>query len=428
VSDDRITATYLIETAHPLQKAAEAMAGEQSSGTFVPVPGETDELRARHGAAVTRITEFETVDSPSLPGSHPPKGSSGPLRYKRAEVVLSFPLENVGPSLPNLMSMVAGNLFELGQFSGLKLIDLQLPPAFAQAHPGPQFGIEGTRQLSGVYDRPLIGTIIKPSVGLSPQETAGLIGTLAGAGLDFVKDDELIANPPYSPLKERVKAVMRVVNDQADRSGKKVMVAFNITDEIEAMYRHHDLVHEAGGTCIMVSLLSVGMAGVAALRKHSQLPIHAHRNGWGIYNREPYLGISYVAYQKFWRLIGVDHMHVNGLRNKFCEPDESVIASARECLTPMFEGDNAKRGFCVMPVFSSGQWAGQAPDTYKALGSVDLMYLAGGGVMAHPAGPAAGATSLRQAWEAAAQGVPLAEYARSHPELRQAMEKYGSNE
>ena len=428
MSDDRITATYLIETAHPLQKAAEAMAGEQSSGTFVPVPGETDELRARHGAAVTRITEFETVDSPSLPGSHPPKGSNRPLRYKRAEVVLSFPLENVGPSLPNLMSMVAGNLFELGQFSGLKLIDLQLPPAFAQAHPGPQFGIEGTRQLSGVYDRPLIGTIIKPSVGLSPQETAGLIGTLAGSGLDFVKDDELIANPPYSPLKERVKAVMRVVNDQADRSGKKVMVAFNITDEIEAMYRRHDLVHEAGGTCIMVSLLSVGMAGVAALRKHSQLPIHAHRNGWGIYNREPYLGISYVAYQKFWRLIGVDHMHVNGLRNKFCEPDESVIASARECLTPMFEGDNAKRGFCVMPVFSSGQWAGQAPDTYKALGSVDLMYLAGGGVMAHPAGPAAGATSLRQAWEAAAQGVPLAEYARSHPELRQAMEKYGSDE
>lgn len=419
MTNERIIATYLIETAHPLEKAAAAMAGEQSSGTFIAVPGESDALRERYGAVVEKITPLEAVDTPSLPGSRPPKKASEPVKYRRAEVVLSFPLENIGPSLPNLMTMVSGNLYELGQFSGLRLMDIQLPPAFAEIYPGPQFGIEGTRKLAGVYGRPIIGTIIKPSVGLSPEETANLVKTLAEAGLDFIKDDELIASPPYSTLEKRVEAVMRVINDHAGKTGKKVMYAFNITDELDQMLRHHNTVLKAGGTCLMVSMNSVGLAGFAYLRQRCQLPIHAHRNGWGALTRHPYLGMSYLAYQKFWRLAGADHMHVNGLRNKFSEPDESVIASARECLKPMLGG------YVVMPVFSSGQWAGQAPDTYRALGSVDLMYLAGGGIMAHPDGPAAGVTSLRQAWEAAMTGQTLEAYAQAHPELRRAIERYG---
>lgn len=419
MKSERILAKYLIETAHPLEKAAAAMAGEQSSGTFIALPGETDELRERYGASVERITELETVVVPGLPGSRPPKDIDGPLKYRRAEVVLSFPLDNIGPSLPNLMTMVAGNLFELSYLSGLRLLDIEVPPAFANSYPGPQFGIEGTRELSGVQGRPLIGTIIKPSVGLSPEETTELVKTLVEAGLDFIKDDELIANPPYSTIEKRVEAVMRVINDHADKTGQKVMYAFNITGEIEAMLRHHDTVLKASGTCVMVSLNSVGLSGVSYLCRHCDLPIHGHRNGWGALSRSPHLGMDYRAYQKFWRLAGVDHLHVNGLRNKFCESDESVIASARECLTPMLGG------YTVMPVFSSGQWAGQAPDTYQALGSVDLMYLAGGGIMAHPGGPAGGVASLRQAWAAAMVGQTLEAYAQDHVELRQAIERYG---
>src|SRR5699024_9403283 len=89
------------------------------------------------------------------------------------------------------------------------------------------------------------------------------------------------------------------------------------------------------GTCIMASIHSVGLSGLSALRAHSRLPIHAHRNGWGLYSRSPYIGVSYVAWQKLWRLAGADHMHVNGLKNKFCEPDGSVITSAQACLTPL---------------------------------------------------------------------------------------------
>jgi ribulose-bisphosphate carboxylase large chain len=132
--------------------------------------------------------------------------------------------------------------------------------------------------------------------------------------------------------------------------------------------------------------------------------------------------MSFVAFQKFWRLAGVDHLHVNGLENKFCEPDDSVIVSARACLSPMFPAPH--RGCEVMPVFSSGQSARQVPATFAAMRSMDLIYACGGGILAHPAGPAAGVRSLHQAWEAAAAGIPAAEYALQHRELLQALEAF----
>jgi len=420
--ETRVYARYWIETAYPLQQAAEIMAGEQSTGTFVRVPGETDELREHHAARVEEIAERDRVSAPSLPGAGLPKGLAGAPVYRRAEVTLSWPLSNMGPSLPNLLATVAGNLYELKPFSGLRLLDVTLPPAFLERYQGPQFGVAGTRRLTNVYGRPVIGTIIKPSVGLSPKATADVVRALAQGGIDFIKDDELQADGPHCPFEARLKAVMRAVDEYADRTGKKVMYAANITGEIGDMLRRHDQVASAGGTCVMVSMNGIGLPALVELRRRSKLAIHGHRNGWGIYGRSPALGMSYVAYQKFWRLAGVDHMHVNGLANKFCEEDESVIASARECLKPMFPAP--ERGCEIMPVFSSGQSARQAPGTYRALGCTDLIFACGGGIMAHPEGVAAGVRSLHQAWEAAVAGVPLTDYAQTHPELRLALARF----
>jgi 3-oxoisoapionate-4-phosphate transcarboxylase/hydrolase len=419
-----IKARYWIETAFPLEYAAEMMAGEQSSGTFIRVPGETDELRQNHAARVERIHELDSVSQPSLPGAGVPKGASAPPVYRRAEVELAWPLANLGPSLPNLLSTVAGNLSELKPFSGLKLLDVTLPPEFLDRYQGPQFGVAGTRKLTGVFGRPVIGTIIKPSVGLSPAATAELVRKLVEGGIDFIKDDELQADGPHCPFADRLRAVMRVISAHAEKTGKKVMYACNITGEIDEMLQRHDAVLAAGGTCVMVSMNSIGLPAMVALRRHAQIAIHGHRNGWGMYDRSPAIGMSYIAYQKFWRLAGVDHMHVNGLQNKFCESDESVIASARECLTPMFSVPG--RGCEIMPVFSSGQSARQAPGTYKALGNTDLIFACGGGLVAHPGGIAAGVRSLQQAWEAAVTGVALEEYARPRPELQQALAKFAS--
>ncbi len=141
----------------------------------------------------------------------------------------------------------------------MRLLDLRVPEAFARACPGPAFGVAGTRRLAGVMQGPLVGTIIKPSVGLSPEATADLARQLCQSGIDFIKDDELQANGPHCPLARRVAAVMAVINERAQRIGKKVMYAFNITDDLDDMLRHHDTVVAAGGTCVMVSVNAVGL-------------------------------------------------------------------------------------------------------------------------------------------------------------------------
>src|SRR5262245_27164204 len=130
-----------------VEKAVAVLAGEQSSGTFVEVPGETDELKQRFAARVEKITPLESVAVPSLPGSRP-----GGAKYQRAEVVVSWSVENIGWNLPTLVSTLQGNLYELSQFSGLKLLDFDVPASFAAHFRGPKFGIAGTRKLTGVMD------------------------------------------------------------------------------------------------------------------------------------------------------------------------------------------------------------------------------------------------------------------------------------
>ncbi|NWN81670.1 MAG: ribulose-bisphosphate carboxylase large subunit family protein [Halomonas sp.] len=414
----RFSASYLIETPLDPERAAAAMAGEQSSGTFLKLAGETDALRERHAARIEAVAPLETTKSPSLPGALPGE------TYQRAEVTLSWPLENIGASLPNLMATVLGNLTELRELSGFRLTDIALPDEFIEAMPGPQFSVLGTRRLAGVDHGPLIGTIIKPSVGLSPEDTAALVRQLVEAGIDFIKDDELIADSPYSPLVERVPAIMRVIEEHAQRTGRKPMYAFNITGDIDEMRRRHDLVRDHGGTCVMASVNWIGMSSLVALRRHAQLPIHGHRNGWGLFYRHPQIGIDYRAYQALLRLAGADQLHVNGLASKFAETDSSVIDSALACLTPLLEAPN--RDDRAMPVFSSAQTIYQAPATYAALSSTDLIYTCGGGIMGHPNGVAAGCHSIRAAWGAAASGATLEEQATQEPDLAVALRAYPS--
>jgi ribulose-bisphosphate carboxylase large chain len=417
---DRVLATYLVETPHTLEHAAAVIAGEQSSGTFVAIPGETSELKERYGAQVVRIETLDSAPAPSLPGSRPPRITGGGTEYRRGRIVVSFPLHNFGPSLPSLLSTVAGNLYELQEVSGLRLEDLELPPAFAERYPGPGFGIDGTRKLAQVSGRPLIGTIVKPSIGLSKEALCKLVRDLASAGLDFIKDDELQADPPYFPLAERVAAVMTEIQRVADATGKKAMYAFNITGDVDHMLRSHDLIRKHGGTCVMINVNSVGFAALAHVRRHCELPIHGHRANFGAMARHPLLGIGFTAYQKLCRLAGVDHLHVGGFNGKFYETNEEVGRSIKDCLTPMY-GD-----YRVMPAISSAQWAGSALPIYAATKTIDVVHLAGGGIIAHPGGTAAGVLSMQQGWEAALAGATLEGYAKTHPELRAAIDKFGS--
>lgn len=421
--DDRILARYLIETPHAIEHALDKMLGLQSTGTFTSVPGETDTLKRRFAIEITSVTPLEPAGQPSLPAWDYRTPISADTRFNRAEVELAIPLALTETDLTTVLATVAGGIFGLSEVSGLRLLDLAFPPVFGAAHPGPQFGVDGTRRLTGVYDRPIIASIIKPNVGLTPEQTAAIVRELVEAGVDFIKDDEKMTSPAYSPLSARVDAVMRVIREAADRTGKQVMYAFNISsDDPETMVRGHDTVLAAGGTAVMVSIAQVGLAGVKYLRQRCQLPIHGHRNGWDILTRHPALGLDFRAWHRFYRLAGVDQIHVNGLRNKFWEDDASVIRSLNACLEPMF--DTADR---VLPVVGSGMWAGQVPDTYRRTGgAVDWLYIAGGGIQGHPDGAGAGVVSIMQAWEAARAGIPLEDYAADRDELRRALEKFGA--
>ncbi|MFM0438024.1 ribulose-bisphosphate carboxylase large subunit family protein [Paraburkholderia strydomiana] len=417
---DSLEADYLIETPLDLARVAEIMAGEQSSGTFVRVANETDALRARSRASVLRIEELEPAAQPSLHSAWLARqGAHGP--WRRARVTLSFPLANIGANLPTLAATVAGNLYDLGEVTGMRLLSLRLPASYRALFETPRHGVKGTRALTQVIDGPMIGTIIKPNVGLSAQETAALVRELCEAGVDFIKDDEVSANPAHAPLAERVRAVMAEVRRYRERSGRPVTVAFNITDDLDAMRRHAELVEREGGACVMASINWCGFSAIQTLRRATPLVLHAHRNGYGMMSRDPSLGISFQAYQTLWRLAGVDHMHVHGLAGKFAQSDAEVIESARDCATPLAPGCDDT----VLPAFSSGQWAGTAQATFDAVQSTDLLFMSGGGILAHPDGPAAGVTSVRQAWAAVQARTPVPVYAERMPELRRALEFFG---
>ena len=413
MTSPRIEALYWLRSAEDPRRTAATIAGEQSSGSFIALPGESEELKARSAARVEALEEVaDDPVRPPLPGH----SGTGPLRSFHLR--LSWPLDTVGTSLTNVLATIAGNLFELREVAGLKLLDVSLPEAFALACPGPGFGIAGTRKIGAIDEGPLIGTIIKPSVGLSAAETAQLVAELCEGGIDFIKDDELQADGPACPFDDRVRAVLEVIERHAEKTGKRVIYAANLTGEIDDMRRRHDLVAELGGTCVMASLNSLGLAGLGALRRHSQLPIHAHRNGWGYLGRSPDNGWTYRPWVKIWRAAGVDHMHVNGIGNKFWEPDDSVVDSARACLEPLFPD----RSWSALPVFSSGQTVRQVAKTWERLGTDDLLHCAGGGIVAHPGGVAAGVSAMRSAWDAARGGVSLEDAARQSPALAQALE------
>lgn len=415
--DHRIVrCTYYIESSIEPEKAAALLAGEQSSGTFLPVPGESERIRIRHAAHVTKIQELG-LRAPSLPSRATPE------KVQAALTTIEFPMENIGTDLATLQTTVAGNLFELGELYACRLQDIELPEDFINAHQGPAFGIAGTRKLMGGVQGAMVGTIIKPNVGLSEDEFRLVVRELAMASIDLIKDDELMTDPTYLPLERRVAVAMEEITAAREVTGHHTMYAFNITGDLAGLRRRHDLVVKAGGTCVMLNIPVMGLPALAMLREFSEVAIHGHRAGLASSMRHPGLGVDYKVWQQLARLAGADQLHASGLGSKFYETDAEVAANIRSLLSPLGSTE------AVVPVLSSGQNVATPAPTFQAIGSTDLMMLAGGGVAAHPDGPGAGVRSLRQAWEAAVEGTELRQTAarrsdRGDTDLLHAVKKF----
>ncbi len=418
--EHHVIATYYLETPLNLFQAAEAFAAEQSTGTWKRVGKETSDLRERHGAKILSVLTLPySPENPRLPSATAMQEFSGEGPINAGIIRLAFPWKNFGHNIAMLLSTVAGNLYEMGAFYAVKLLDLDFPASFVKGFQGPKFGITGTRKILNVEGRPLVGAIVKPNVGLSVDELAELAYEGFRGGLDFLKDDELIADAPYSTVEERVKKLVAVMKKAEDETGEKKMYAFNITDKPDRVLKLHDIVVKNGGNCVMLNAATAGIPVLQLLAEHTEVPIHCHRDFAPMWARSPYIGLSFPVITKLFRIAGADQCHVGAIQGKLYESDDEVLANALAC-TGTFHGLEK-----TLPVSSGGQWAGKVPVNYRMFGHVDFLHLAGGGVFGHPDGPAIGARSMRIAWQAVLEGVPLHQAAREHPELKKAIECFG---
>jgi ribulose-bisphosphate carboxylase large chain len=421
-TDEYVTATYYLETPMDIYQAAQALAAEQSTGTWRRVGKETDKLRDKFGAKVVGVYPIPgEVGKRSLPTSiSMSEFGAESTEIKAAILQIAFPTIDFGAKLANLLSAVAGNVFEMGAFTAVKLMDLSFPKPFLERFSGPKFGIRGTRRIVQVENRPLVGAIIKPCVGLEADSLAELAYQGAKGGLDFIKDDELIADTEYNSLEERVKKVMAALKRAEEETGEKTLYAFNITDRVDKICQLHDVVVENGGKCVMLNVPTAGLSALRVLAEHTQVPIHCHRDFAAAFTRSPYLGINSTLLTKLFRLAGADQIHIGAVKGKLCETDDEALSDSRACLMNFPSISQA------LPVSSGGQWAGKALANYQKFGHVDFIHLSGAGIYSHPDGAEAGARSVRQAWEAVLSGISLEEYAKEHAELQSAINYFGS--
>lgn len=392
-----VECTYYVESSKDVRKVAEELVGEQSAGTFLKVPGQSQELQEVFGGRVLHV-ESEGTREPSLSS----RFESDVVNAGR--VTVAYPTVNTGGDLTTLLTIIAGNLFELANLTACRVESMVLPADFQANHKGPEFGLDGTWKSVNLEQGagPLIGTIVKPNIGLRSDGFRKVVRDLLDAGIDFIKDDELNADPAHLTFDERVRIVGEEVDRAADRLGRRIPYAFNVAGPISELERKHALVRETGGLCVMLPVFHQGVSSLEYLRSLGGLQLHAHRAGYTSISRHPALGMDFTVWQQIVQLAGADHIHVSGIRSKFAESDEQVAKNITAIQAGMSEMVNVSA-----PVLSSGQTVFAAAPTFEHIASTDVMVLAGGGILAHPQGATAGVESLREAWVAAREGTPL---------------------
>jgi ribulose-bisphosphate carboxylase large chain len=322
-------------------------------------------------------------------------------------------------NMPNILSSVSGNVFGLEALKNLQLSDIHFPLRLIRSFKGPKYGIEGVRTLLKVFDRPLVGTIIKPKLGLKTRDHSQVAYEAWVGGCDVVKDDENLSNQGFNPFEDRLAETLESRDKAEEDTGERKAYMINITGGTREMLKHAELVLDNGGEYIMVDILTCGFSALQSLREQDfDLIIHAHRAGHAAFTRNPKHGISMRVIAKVARVIGVDQLHVGTVIGKMYETQEEV---AENCNALMKEMNGLKR---VLPVASGGLHPRLVPALIEFFGK-DFVIQAGGGIHGHRAGTIAGAKAMRQAVDATLNGASLEGYAETHEELRIALQTWG---
>jgi len=332
---------------------------------------------------------------------------------------IAYPIELFeAGNMPNILSSVAGNVFGLRALKNLRLNNIHLPRALVESFRGPKYGIDGIRKLLNIRGRPLVGTIIKPKLGLKTPDHAKVAYDAWAGGCDVVKDDENLSSQGFNRFQNRVLATLEMRDRAEEETGEKKVYMANVTSETTEMVKRAQFVEDHGGRYIMVDILTCGFSALQSVREQGfSLVLHAHRAGHAAFTKNPLHGISMRVIAKVSRVIGVDQLHVGTVVGKMSETRKEVSENI-EALKSELYGVKS-----VLPVASGGLYPRLVPALMKFFGE-DFVIQAGGGIHGHPTGTVSGARAMRQAVDAVLQGVSLEECAESHRELKLALEHW----
>jgi ribulose-bisphosphate carboxylase large chain len=355
------------------------------------------------------------------------------LNPKKGLVRIAYPAELFeAGNMPQILSSIAGNIFGMKALKNLRLQDISFPKSIIKKFKGPEFGIKGVRKLLKVKKRPLVGTIVKPKVGLNAEQHAKVAYEAWVGGLDIVKDDENLSSMKFNKYENRLKLTLKM-RDKAERvTGEKKIYMPNTTAETKEMLRRARLIRVEGGEYAMIDIITAGWSGLQTLRDADLgLVIHAHRAGHGAFTENPKHGISMLTIAKCSRLIGVDQIHIGAIVGKMKGGKEEVELIGEEIEDQIIHQDKKghvleQKWFGIDPVFavcSGGLHPGKIPELVKYMGN-NIIIQAGGGVHGHPDGTKYGAKAMRQALDAAMWNIPLKQYAESHIALHKALLKW----
>jgi len=320
-------------------------------------------------------------------------------------------------NLPGLLSGIAGNIFGMKEVDKLRLIDVRFPKKLLKTFPGPKFGIQGVRKRTGVRKRPLIGTIVKPKIGLKPDDHARVAFEAWVGGCDLVKDDENLVDQKFNRFRERLEKTLKAKERAERETGERKFYMVNVTAETQEMLKRARLAEDLGNEYIMADVIVLGWSAIQTLRNQDfNLILHAHRAGHAALDREEH-GIKMCVIAKLVRLAGFDQLHVGTVVGKMFEGLEDVKENIKALKEDM------GRIKPVMPVSSGGLHPGHVPRLLEIFGR-DVIIQMGGGIHGHPGGTRAGARAARQALEASLQGIPLKEARKSYEELDQALKHW----
>ncbi len=336
-------------------------------------------------------------------------------------------------NMPQILSSIAGNIFGMKALDGLRLVDVKWPKNILNSFKGPQYGIKGIRDLLKVKKRPITATVPKPKVGYYAEEHAQHGYEIWTGGVDLLKDDENLSNQRFNRFEKRLDLSMKMRDKAENETGERKSYLINITSEVDEMKRRAKLVKDFNNEYVMIDILTIGWAAVQTVRKECEklgLAIHAHRAFHAAFDRNPNHGMSMKVLAEIARMQGVDQLHIGGL-GKLAGDKTEVLNNYKKIAQNSNKADlevleqNWYGMKNVLSVCSGGVHPGIIHRLIELL-SMDIAVQVGGGVLGHPGGTRSGAKALRQAIDAYMDNISVKEYAKTHAELKQALDLWGA--